>query len=304
MGEIGVPTPVEQVLVSLFRIMGPLLSYYGLTWEKGGNIRVRHIYREGPSGVQDKLGKITFNRRDGIVIQFGEDDKEFQIQPAWDIYLVRSRFYVQYPDGRRLIFNEEDLEGVARYILYTLGSLVGDGSGKATRRRRVVRREICRHVWQSLNRVNKQLAGRGVGDRVWTHAVMSELCNAGQALRYDVCTSGVTQADCNGWLFDQVWLDWISTSRQLKRIGLVVECEWGRTCEQIFHDFEKLLVARADVRLMIFQARNAERVNELFDCMEEEARDFFQSHPGDYYMLVGYDNAESVFLRRQFSISS
>ena len=304
-GEIGVPTPVEKVLVNLFQIMGPVLSYYGLTWGKGGSILVRHICRAGPSGVQDKLGKITFNRRDGIIIQFGEDEREFQIKPAWDISLARSRFYVRYPDGRRLIFNEEDLEGVARFILYTLGSLVGDGGGKATRRRRVVRRKICRYVWQSLNRVNERLAGRGQGARVWTHNIMSELCNAGQALGYDVCTTGgVTQANSPGWLFDQVWLDWIPTPRQLKRISLVVECEWGMTCEEIFYDFEKLLVARADVRLMIFQARNAERVNELFDGMEEEARDFYQSQPGDYYMLVGYDNAESVFLRRQFSISS
>ena len=121
MSERRVPTPVEQVFVSLFRIMGPVLSYYGLAWEEGArNIRVRHICRAGPSGVQDRLGSITFNRRNGIVIQFGGDDKEFQIIPAWDVSLARSRFYVRYPNGRCLIFNEEDLEGVARYILYTL----------------------------------------------------------------------------------------------------------------------------------------------------------------------------------------
>ena len=121
MSEGGGQVPVEQVLVRLFRIIGPLLPQYGLTWEKGArNILVRHICREGLSGVQDKRGRITFDRRNGIVIQFGEDDKEFQIKPAWDIYLARSRFYVRYPDGRHLIFNEEDLEGVARFILYTL----------------------------------------------------------------------------------------------------------------------------------------------------------------------------------------
>ena len=165
-----------------------------------------------------------------------------------------------------------------------------------------MRRKICRYIWQSLNRVRERLAGRGMSDRVWTHNIKSELCSAGQALGYDVCTSGVTQANSGEWLFDQVWLDWIPDPRQLKRIGLVVECEWELTCEAIFYDFEKLLVARADVRLMIFQAKNAERVEQLFNCMEEEARDFFQSQSGDYYMLVGYDNAESVFLKREFSI--
>ena len=166
-----------------------------------------------------------------------------------------------------------------------------------------MRREICRHVWQSLNRVNEQLAGLGLGPRVWTHAIKCELCRAGQTLGYDVCTSGVTQANSGEWLFDQVWLDWIPTPMQLKRIGLVVECEWGN-CEEIFYDFEKLLVARADVRLMIFQANNAEQVNKLFGRMKEEARDFLQSQPGDHYMLVGYYNNRSEFLGCEFSISS
>ena len=166
-----------------------------------------------------------------------------------------------------------------------------------------MRRKICVRVWRSLNRVNERLAGRGLSDKVWTYTVKSELCSAGKALGYDVCTSSVTRADSGEWLFDQVWLDWIPDPRQLKRIGLVVECEWSMTCEAIFYDFEKLLVARADVRLMIFQARNAERVKQIFSRMKEEARDFFQSQSGDCYMLVGYDNAESVFLQHKFSIS-
>ena len=127
-----------------------------------------------------------------------------------------------------------------------------------------MRRKICTHVWQSLKRVNERLAGRGVCDRVWTHDIKSELCSAGQALEYYVCTSGVTSANHGEWLFDQVWMDWIRTPRQLKRIGLVVECEWSMLCDDIFDDFEKLLVARADVRLMIFQARNREGVDKVF----------------------------------------
>ena len=132
----------------------------------------------------------------------------------------------------------------------------------------------CTQVWQSLNCVNEQLAGRGLDDRVWTHDIKSELCSAGQTLGYYVCTSGVTTANHGEWLFDQVWMDWMHIPRQLKRIGLVVECEWRMQPDDIFDDFEKLLVARADVRLMIFQAHSGERVNEMFDLLEEEARTF------------------------------
>lgn len=164
-----------------------------------------------------------------------------------------------------------------------------------------MRRKICTYVWQALDQGGERLAGQGVNNEVWTHAIKSALCDAGHTLGYRVATGGVAQADEQEWLFDQVWMDWLAKPRQLKRIGLVVECEWGNQGD-IFDDFEKLLVARADVRLMIFQAGNAEGVNTKFDLLEEEARDFFQSRIGDYYMFVGYDVQRSVFLKREFSI--
>ena len=164
-------------------------------------------------------------------------------------------------------------------------------------------KNICVESWQALTHVRDCLAGLGVRDTVWTHAVKSELCAAGQALGYYVCTSGVAQADHGEWLFDQVWMNWTLTPRQLKRIGLVVECEWSRTQAEIFDDFEKLLVARADVRLMIFQALTAPDVHALFARLRAETQGFPQHQSGDYYMLAGYDRATSSFLRDGFLIN-
>ena len=90
-------------------------------------------------------------------------------------------------------------------------------------------------------------------------------------------------------------------SRQLKRIHLVVESEFGNAGD-VVDDFEKLLVARADVRLMIFEKRNKSKVEEAFNRFEREARQFCQSQSGDYYILAGRDGAESKFLWREFSV--
>ena len=83
-----------------------------------------------------------------------------------------------------------------------------------------MRRKICRYVWQSLNHVNEGFAGRGLGDGVWTHAIMSELCRAGQTLGYDVCTSSVTRANSGEWLFDQVARQPLSLPRSPGRKSL------------------------------------------------------------------------------------
>ena len=164
-------------------------------------------------------------------------------------------------------------------------------------------KNICVKSWQALTHVSDCLAGRGVRDMVWTHAVKSELYAAGQALEYYVCTSGVAQANHGEWLFDQVWINWPPTPRQLKRIGLVVECEWRQAQDDILDDFEKLLVARADVRLMIFQAPTAEEVADLFARLRTATQGFSQHQSGDYYMLAGYDRQAGQFLRDGFLIN-
>ena len=121
-------TPVQQVFYRLFRIIGDLFPQHGLSWGEEGsrNILVRHICREGPPGAQGTLCSIILDPRNGIVIkiqrtQFGVDDRELKIKPAWDRELERSRLYVQYPDGEgRFILNDDDLEEVALYLLGAL----------------------------------------------------------------------------------------------------------------------------------------------------------------------------------------
>ena len=160
---------------------------------------------------------------------------------------------------------------------------------------------ICVDSWQALENVSADLAGQGVGTRVWTDTIMSALCAAGQTLGYYVCTSRVANADQGEWLFDQVWMT--RTQGPLERIGLAVECEWSRDQREIFYDFRKLLVARADVRLMIFQALTAQAVQDRFDQLRAETQGFTQHQSGDYYMLAGYDMAEGRFLRDGFRIN-
>ena len=111
-----------------------------------------------------------------------------------------------------------------------------------------------------------------------------------------------TVKDDGEWLFDVVWMSlaW-EPRRQLKRIHLVVESEWGNQGD-IMDDFEKLLVARSCVRLMIFQASNKAEVEEVFNLLQGEAEGFEQRQAGDYYFLAGYDLRNAIFRWRKFQV--
>ena len=100
----------------------------------------------------------------------------------------------------------------------------------------------------------------------WTKQVMTALCSWGiknlkkgfwvgaSIIRDEVDMKELARN--NGgkiggeWLYDLTFLEY--DDECLKRVPLVAESEWNDRKDKIFEDFEKLLVARADVRVMIF----------------------------------------------------
>ena len=161
-------------------------------------------------------------------------------------------------------------------------------------------RQALTEVRLSLTKVGSRLSGR----KESTKNIKTALCKAGRSLGFRTAAQDVdkTVKDEGEWLFDVVWMSlaW-EPRRQLKRIHLVVESEWGNQGD-IRDDFEKLLVARSDVRLMIFQASNKAEVKEVFNLLQGEAEGFEQRQAGDYYLLAGYDLRNAIFRWREFQV--
>ena len=101
----------------------------------------------------------------------------------------------------------------------------------------------------------------------WTNQVLTTLCTWGLAKGFWVGAKGMKGneglaefARLHGgkiggeWLYDFTCLDY-DHDGWVKRIPLVAECEWNiheKNHDEVNEDFEKLLLARADVRLTIF----------------------------------------------------
>ena len=146
--------------------------------------------------------------------------------------------------------------------------------------------EIMRAVQRGLDKLDVE---SGVSDREWTVAVKDRLCEVSSC-----CC--VTNADYGEWLYDITWLeyergglrDWPASA--LIDVHLVAECEWGNF-ERICEDFEKLLLARAEVRLMIFDSTHAGNSSEeIAGQLAERVRKFNGSRDEDAWLLAGWEN--------------
>ena len=143
----------------------------------------------------------------------------------------------------------------------------------------------------------------------WTTAIKTALCQAGHQSCCTVACNGANGAadhhseilwDVTWWKKDKegrVDLQRVTSERFSVDMPLAAECELtGRTVSHIAEDFQKLLVARTDLRLMIHEHFQGEQMGEGYDraqnlatCLAQYVQEFCLTQPDDVYMLVALD---------------
>ena len=102
------------------------------------------------------------------------------------------------------------------------------------------------------------------------------------------------------WLYD---ICWYKSSRgeagNLIRLALVAECEWSPDPE-MDGDFQKLVQARADLRVWVFQVGSQQAVEQYFAACKQQVCDFEGTLAGDRYLLAGFDWAQQQFFFEHF----
>ena len=133
-------------------------------------------------------------------------------------------------------------------------------------------------------------------DRAWTQEIMTRLCKTGQEHNCHVRVSRVDNADGGEWLYDMTWLQY-NERRQLSDVKLVLECEWDYF-RGVCYDFEKLLLAKAHLRCMIFWADNQKQasnyIHKLIDGIQT-----FQKRGSDkedkYFFCVWLEDKDCFY---------
>jgi len=96
-----------------------------------------------------------------------------------------------------------------------------------------------------------------------------------------------TYADDSEWLFDLVWaLEDKKESWQLRQLNLVMESEWGRRADQTY-DFQKLLVAKARIKLFVFQEESEISIDGAICEFSEMISHFRCGNSEEVYLFAG-----------------
>ena len=146
--------------------------------------------------------------------------------------------------------------------------------------------------------------GKSESNPIWTKAVKTKLCEIGREFGCKVCASGVEKADRDygEWLYDVTWLDYEKSGQgELVDAPLVAECEWGNF-DAIVEDFEKLLLARAGVRLMIFDGNYKPSSEGIAEQLAGRVREFKGSRAKDAWLLAAWEKSDDDWWFRCFTI--
>jgi len=121
----------------------------------------------------------------------------------------------------------------------------------------------------------------------WTKTIKKKLYEIAKENGFLVAASGCEGTDQGEWLYDMVWYE--KKDRYIDRVPLVLESELNSPDYDLDDDFFKLLLARADCRVWIFERKTEQQVKESFNSCIEAIRQFSQSQKGDRYLMLGVD---------------
>lgn len=131
------------------------------------------------------------------------------------------------------------------------------------------------------------------GDTVWTRAVKQVLGDLGRNMGFQVCAGGMGEEFESEWLYDLIWYS-ENDEGCLCSVPLVVESEWGRQYKEIKLDFEKLLLARSQRKVMIFQATGDVKI-EYFKKLRRGIDSFCAENISETYILACFDESTYQF---------
>jgi len=134
----------------------------------------------------------------------------------------------------------------------------------------------------------------GLSNRLWTKQIKEGLCALGQVLGYGVSAAGCKDADTGEWMFDLMWGD--GDKDHFLEMPLAMECEWSTDIDQIFWDFEKLLIAKASHKLFVFQQDTDKEVEYVAKELTVAVHRFRTRLLEERYLLAGWSSGQKSFI--------
>ena len=166
---------------------------------------------------------------------------------------------------------------------------------------------LVNKIVAKFRRLEREIPQRDCGDRPkttgqWTKEILTTLCNLGKCLNYEAWAAGTSRnpvpneyRERGEFLYDVSWRKLDNCDRIIS-FPMVAECEWG-PLREIEYDFQKLLLARAKVRVMAYYAKGIQSArcewNQIYrDRLCELVGAFNGEQKATYLLIVFLDDKE------------
>ena len=173
-------------------------------------------------------------------------------------------------------------------------------------------KEVCEclhEVAVGFRKIRIESPHRRIGNGEWTKAILHRLyeCARGDVCgdRFSACPAYEKEWQDGEWLYDMIWYkddpdfkdgDIAGLHRSLKEVVLVLESEWSHSNWDIQYDFEKLLVAKSPIKVMIVDDVGSMGISIVENGLKRfDTRNYGVDDYEELYLLAQYENASGDF---------
>ena len=152
--------------------------------------------------------------------------------------------------------------------------------------------QLVEKIKERVRKTAEDLVERAItSNKEWTKACLCSMVELGVSEHFDVSPNPITkQAE---WLYDMIWCKAEEKEGAWRMIDVVLalESEWSRYLSEIRYDFQKLIQAKARIKVLIS------------DCISEDDRKslitdiecFEQGNMDEIYLFAEYNHEKKSF---------
>jgi len=143
----------------------------------------------------------------------------------------------------------------------------------------------------------------------WTPDIKASIAQVGFDQGYSVWASGIAERDEGAarlvnqeWLFDMSWLAYEGRGpeRKFSSLVLALESELSTKAEpkkwaEVVDDFEKLIIARAQLKVLVFQRDDLKDTLRRFEVLRTKVKEFAHPDTDTEYLLAAIVWSEKRF---------
>jgi len=156
--------------------------------------------------------------------------------------------------------------------------------------------KVIERIKDTLNQAAENAKAKSCMNRGWTRECLHGLAKLGNECDCATCPEVSTMK--GEWLYDMIWYKEIEDGtddrdiwpKRMSDVVLVAESEWSNWIGDIRYDFQKLVQAKAQIKLLICEGVNDDEYASLVKDIES----FEHRDPQERYLFAIYDGRDGV----------